>query len=103
VFRGDQPLQVERRLYQMEDYIQQLLAFDVRQGTIARHPGQGWSLLCNGVIVFDDTGQLAAAGHGPGRRTVHVPPPGRAFRLSSEGQARAWTTVPGHALPPVRQ
>jgi len=62
VFRGDQPLQVERRLYQMEDYIQQLLAFDVRQGTIARHPGQGWSLLCNGVIVFDDTGQLLPDG-----------------------------------------
>jgi trehalose/maltose hydrolase-like predicted phosphorylase len=36
VFRGDQPLQVERRLYQMEDYIQQLLAFDVRQGTAVR-------------------------------------------------------------------
>jgi trehalose/maltose hydrolase-like predicted phosphorylase len=32
VFRGDGPVQVERRLYQMEDYIQQVLAFDVRQG-----------------------------------------------------------------------
>ena len=32
VFRGDRPVQVERRLYQMEDYIQQVLAFDVRQG-----------------------------------------------------------------------
>jgi trehalose/maltose hydrolase-like predicted phosphorylase len=32
VFRGDRPIQVERRLYQMEDYIQQVLAFDVRQG-----------------------------------------------------------------------
>jgi trehalose/maltose hydrolase-like predicted phosphorylase len=31
VFRGDRPVQVERRLYQMEDYIQQVLAFDVRQ------------------------------------------------------------------------
>jgi len=36
VFRGDQPLQVEHRLYQMEDYIQQLLAFDMRQGVAAR-------------------------------------------------------------------
>jgi hypothetical protein len=26
--------------------------------TIACHPSQGWSLLCNGVVVFDDTGQL---------------------------------------------
>ena len=32
VFRGDRLIQVERRLYQMEDYIQQVLAFDVRQG-----------------------------------------------------------------------
>ena len=36
VFRGDEPVQVERRLYQMEDYIQQLLVFDVRQGMAAR-------------------------------------------------------------------
>jgi trehalose/maltose hydrolase-like predicted phosphorylase len=36
VFRGDQPVQVERRLYQMEDYIQQVLAFDVRQGEATR-------------------------------------------------------------------
>ena len=36
VFRGDQPLQAERRLYQMEDYIQQLLAFDVQQGVATR-------------------------------------------------------------------
>jgi trehalose/maltose hydrolase-like predicted phosphorylase len=32
VFRGDRLVQVERRLYQMEDYIQQVLAFDVHQG-----------------------------------------------------------------------
>ena len=36
VFRGDQSVQVERRLYQMEDYIQQVLAFDVRQGEATR-------------------------------------------------------------------
>jgi trehalose/maltose hydrolase-like predicted phosphorylase len=36
VFRGDRPVQVERRLYQMEDYIQQVLAFDVRQGAPIR-------------------------------------------------------------------
>jgi trehalose/maltose hydrolase-like predicted phosphorylase len=36
VFRGDQQLQVERRLYQVEDYIQQVLAFDVQQGVAAR-------------------------------------------------------------------
>jgi hypothetical protein len=25
-------------------------------------PGQGWSLLCNGVIVFDDGGELLPDG-----------------------------------------
>lgn len=25
---------------------------------VADHPAQGWSLLCNGVIVFDDGGEL---------------------------------------------
>ena len=25
---------------------------------VAAVPEQGWSLLCNGVIVFDDTGEL---------------------------------------------
>lgn len=28
----------------------------------ARHPEQGWSLLCNGVIVFDDGGALLPDG-----------------------------------------
>src|SRR5690242_13808992 len=36
VFLGDQPLRVDRTLYQMEDYIQQFLAFDVQQGVAAR-------------------------------------------------------------------
>ena len=36
VFAADQCLQVERRLYQVEDYIQQVLAFDVQQGTAMR-------------------------------------------------------------------
>jgi hypothetical protein len=25
---------------------------------ISRHLEQGWSLLCNGVVVFDDSGEL---------------------------------------------
>ncbi|GAB3442639.1 DUF5999 family protein [Streptomonospora sediminis] len=29
---------------------------------IADHPEQGWSLLCNGVVVFDDTGELLPNG-----------------------------------------
>ena len=30
--------------------------------TCAPHPEQGWSLLCNGVIVFDDGGVLLPNG-----------------------------------------
>ena len=26
--------------------------------TVAAHPEQGWSLLCNGVVLFDDGGYL---------------------------------------------
>ena len=29
---------------------------------VASHPEQGWSLLCNGVICFDDTGELLPDG-----------------------------------------
>lgn len=29
-----------------------------RARTVAGHPEQGWSLLCNGVIVFDDLGAV---------------------------------------------
>jgi Family of unknown function (DUF5999) len=36
--------------------------------TVASHPEQGWSLLCNGVIVFDDLGEIR-----PGRQVT--PPP----------------------------
>ena len=35
---------------------------------VASHPEQGWSLLCNGVVLFDDAGELL-----PDGRTV--PPP----------------------------
>lgn len=29
---------------------------------IASHPEQGWSLLCNGVVIFEDTGVLLPDG-----------------------------------------
>ena len=29
---------------------------------VANHPEQGWSLLCNGVILFDDDGELLPDG-----------------------------------------
>ena len=37
---------------------------------VAAHPAQGWSLLCNGVVVFDDTGELL-----PDGRVVAPRPP----------------------------
>ncbi len=41
--------------------------------TVAGHPEQGWSLLCNGVIVFDDLGEILPGG-------LAVPPPHRRGR-----------------------
>jgi len=41
--------------------------------TVAFHPEQGWSLLCNGVIVFDDRGEILPGGRViPARCPAHV-------------------------------
>jgi hypothetical protein len=42
---------------------------------VAAHPEQGWSLLCNGVLLFDDTGELLPDGEiiAP-HRPVSAPP-----------------------------
>ena len=29
-----------------------------RACVVSAHPDQGWSLLCNGVVVFDDNGEI---------------------------------------------
>jgi len=42
----------------------------------ASHPEQGWSLLCNGVVIFDDGGALL-----PDGRAI-LPPPTRAHMVS---------------------
>jgi hypothetical protein len=43
---------------------------------VAAHPEQGWSLLCNGVVLFDDTGELLPDGEviAPHRPVIVVPP-----------------------------
>jgi hypothetical protein len=41
--------------------------------TVACHPEQGWSLLCNGLIVFDDLGGILPDGR-------VTPPPCRRAR-----------------------
>ena len=44
--------------------------------TIAFHPEQGWSLLCNGVILFDDTGKLLPDGRAvPPHQLIHIQRP----------------------------
>ncbi|MEJ7705825.1 MAG: DUF5999 family protein [Nocardioidaceae bacterium] len=30
--------------------------------TVVTHPEQGWSLLCNGIVLFEDTGELLPNG-----------------------------------------
>jgi hypothetical protein len=35
---------------------------------VVRHPEQGWSLLCNGIVLFEDAGELLPDGRA-------VPPP----------------------------
>ncbi|CAM5628493.1 Amidohydrolase OS=Streptomyces tendae OX=1932 GN=GUR47_32060 PE=4 SV=1 [Streptomyces tendae] len=37
---------------------------------VTAHPEQGWSLLCDGTIVFDDTGELRPDGLVVGPRRV---------------------------------
>ena len=48
---------------------------------VATHPEQGWSLLCNGTVIFDDTGELLPDGrtvapHRPAVSTGHPAPVG---------------------------
>jgi hypothetical protein len=42
---------------------------------VTSHPEQGWSLLCNGVVLFADTGELLPNGHAvaPHRPTAGRP------------------------------
>lgn len=35
---------------------------------VAAHPEQGWSLLCNGIVLFDDLGELLPNGRCVGAR-----------------------------------
>jgi hypothetical protein len=39
-------------------------ASDLRDlaAVVSSHPEQGWSLLCNGVVLFDDDGELLPDG-----------------------------------------
>jgi hypothetical protein len=53
------------------------------------HPEQGWSLLCNGIVLFDDTGALLPDGQSiPPRRLAAAQAPGADLvRLSGAAAA----------------
>jgi hypothetical protein len=60
--------------------------------TIARHPEQGWSLLCNGVVIFDDGGALLPGGQATSPRDLpgfSMPPRRPQAEHSDRGKARA--------------
>jgi len=61
---------------------------------VACHPEQGWSLLCNGVVLFDDAGVLVLAGPVPSPDRAHVTSPDRAHVTSPD---RAHVTSPRRA------
>jgi hypothetical protein len=57
------------------------------------HPEQGWSLLCNGIVIFEDTGELLPDGaliapHRPTDLTLERPF-GRTPARKATGQAPA--------------
>ena len=45
---------------------------------VVPHPEQGWSLLCNGVVLFDDQGELL-----PDGRTVAPQPFARPLEVAA--------------------
>ncbi len=53
--------------------------------TIISHPEQGWSLLCNGVVMFEDTGELL--------------PDGDAIAPHRPTDLAAFTRISGHDAP----
>ena len=63
---------------------------------VACHPEQGWSLLCNRVIVFDDMGELLPDGR-VGRRTARHPSESRQDAPAAATEARA---LPGREAAP---
>ena len=57
---------------------------------VAAHPEQGWSLRCDGAIVFDDTGELTADGRGAAPlRVPPVQPAAAAWSRSRPSSARS--------------
>lgn len=65
---------------------------------MASHPEQGWTLLCNGVIVFEDTGELLPDGAVvPPHRPTDIGVTGAAPRAEPcrPRRANGWHDGPG--------
>ncbi|HEU5332510.1 MAG TPA: DUF5999 family protein [Actinocrinis sp.] len=60
--------------------------------TVHRHPEQGWSRLCNGLVLFDDGGELLPSG------LVVAPVVPYPRRPLDAGAAGAGTVVAAEAL-----
>ena len=53
---------------------------------VVAHPEQGWSLLCNGVVLFEDTGEIVLSGRdGDGR-------------AGDGGSGAGWARVPARPV-----
>jgi hypothetical protein len=61
---------------------------------VAAHPEQGWTLLCNGVVAFDDTGDLLPDGRivGP-HRILPTRPPAAASLTGANGASQRITAT----------
>ena len=57
--------------------------------TVVSRPEQGWSLLCNGIVVFEDTGELLPDGApiAPHRPTDLIVQPVRVRREAPSGDS----------------
>jgi hypothetical protein len=66
---------------------------------LATHPEQGWTLLCNGAIVFDDLGALLPTT--PTATSVQPPRPSRRLRAVRAFPARPAVTVPARSVLPA--
>ena len=59
--------------------------------TVVSHPEQGWSLLCNGIVIFEDTGELYLTAS-PSHRTA---PPTCVSTRHGAGRRPAWRACSG--------
>ena len=66
--------------------------------TVVSHPEQGWSLLCNGIVIFEDTGELLPGGDAIGpHRPTDMPLQARAVHGASPAYGASPVYTGDHA------